>query len=102
MSFIGNVTRSPKKRSDGGACEGPQCIVDPVYDIVERTYGFNVDAPNPNNGCFVSDKACVEDSGYNLCESFEDEEEDVHEDTEGDEDDKAQDESLQEGQSVDE
>jgi hypothetical protein len=48
--FSGNVTRSLKKRSDGGACERPQCIVDSVYRIVERTYGFNVNASTLANG----------------------------------------------------
>jgi hypothetical protein len=37
--FVTNVTRSPKKRSDGETCEGPQCIVVSVYRIVEHAHG---------------------------------------------------------------
>jgi hypothetical protein len=74
---IGNVTRSPEKRSEDAACAGSQCIVDTVYEIVEQSYAFNVDAANPANGCFPGHAECVEDSAYNLCEYFDDEEEDA-------------------------
>jgi hypothetical protein len=98
--WIGNVTRAPKKRSEDGTCEESQCVVDSVYEIVEHSYGFNVDASNPVNGCFAGHTECVEDSAYNLCEHFEDEDED-DEDDDVEEDDEADDQVASEGQSPD-
>jgi hypothetical protein len=64
--------------------------MDSVYKIIEHTYGLSVDASNSVNGCFAGDQWCVEDSAYNLCESFEDEEEDIDEDFEDENDDETE------------
>jgi len=68
---------TPKNITRQGDCNGPYCIVDAVYQITEQHYEYTVDASvRPNDqGCFLGDIWCFEQSAHDLCEQFDDEDE---------------------------
>ncbi|KAI0608068.1 hypothetical protein TUN205_07684 [Pyrenophora tritici-repentis] len=59
-----------------GPCNGPECIIDTIYALVERKFGYHVNSSEALNGfpCLSGDDWCVEDTAHNLCEDLSDEE----------------------------
>jgi hypothetical protein len=79
--LVAHTTRYPKNTPKNitrqGECNGPYCIVDTVYKVVEQHFGYTIDSSVPENdySCAAGDDWCVEQSAHDLCEYFDDEDE---------------------------
>jgi hypothetical protein len=99
--LVGHETRYPKNTPKNitrqGACNGPYCIVDTVYVLIEQKYGYNVDSSvrAGEHVYYPGDDWCVEQSAHGICEypdepeEKEDEDEDEDEEVGEDEDEYA-------------
>ncbi|KAE8843682.1 hypothetical protein PTNB73_08740 [Pyrenophora teres f. teres] len=74
-----NSTRWPSNNPTNiehqGPCNGSECIIDTIYTLVERKFGYKVNSSEPLNdfACLSGDDWCVEDTAHNLCEDPSDE-----------------------------
>ncbi|KAI4658712.1 uncharacterized protein J4E79_006470 [Alternaria viburni] len=71
---------TPKNITSQGACNGPYCIVDVVYEIRESHFNYTVDSSVQNGeyGCYPGNDKCVEQSAHDLCD-FRDDDDDSEE-----------------------
>ncbi|RAR12472.1 hypothetical protein DDE82_000183 [Stemphylium lycopersici] len=75
--LVGEVARSPKKRgAKDEPCQGSQCIMDSVDKIVEKNFGYKVDASSRANACYEGDYFDDEDDTAESEEEVEDDDED--------------------------
>ncbi|KAH6875193.1 hypothetical protein BKA58DRAFT_454051 [Alternaria rosae] len=72
---------TPKNITSQGACNGPYCIVDVVYEIRESHFNYTVDSSvrNGEHGCYPDDNKCVEQSAHDICDFVDDDDDDKEE-----------------------
>ena len=69
---------TPKNITSQGACNGPYCIVDVVYEIRESHFNYTIDSSvrNGEHGCDPGDNRCVEQPAHDICDFIDDDEDD--------------------------
>ncbi|KAI4919355.1 hypothetical protein J4E90_001488 [Alternaria incomplexa] len=69
---------TPKNITSQGACNGPYCIVDVVYEIQESHFNYTIDSSvrNGEHGCDPGDNKCIEQSAHDICDFIDDDEDD--------------------------